>query len=412
MPIVAEILDERNDGGPLCFLSKISLENYVDSLPANYRNYDVQREIVTNVYLDRLVDTVLNKRHIPPIVLVIDEGAFRRDERRLEIDKFKILDGLQRTFRLDVVKRTIRFCLDNVDNPTELLDLNRFAFSRRFSGDLRQFDSTTNTFRAVVQFMASEGREALISSFSENSQWFEIWANLTPRQEVQKMLTLNAGHKAVKTRHQLELLFLNLLDQLQLEAGEEFTIRREKDISSTQFSKTREVGAFHFAHIISALLSLGLARPVTPSTTLIQNIQSDDRDEENLDFVTPELLAEVMRFLVRLDRLVVDNFPEHGRIWFGREVTLAGIFGAIGFAANEMQEDPLDVMVRLQGLLEAQPALLALPLFEDTRNSLDLSKINIGTANRSAIFSAFKHLLSSDEVHPIDWEEMFGVTES
>lgn len=72
MKIKARILDSRTEGDSTCFLSSMSLEDYVGALPSSYRDYEVQREIVSNVYLDHLVDTVLNRRHIPPIVLVVD----------------------------------------------------------------------------------------------------------------------------------------------------------------------------------------------------------------------------------------------------------------------------------------------------------------------------------------------------
>src|SRR5712671_2221640 len=105
----ATILDSRTDGGSECFLCRITLEDYVASLPATYQDYDVQREIVSNVYLDHLVDTVLAGKHIPPIVLV--GGNHTRDGDELLIESFKILDGLQRTFRLQAIRLTITYCL-------------------------------------------------------------------------------------------------------------------------------------------------------------------------------------------------------------------------------------------------------------------------------------------------------------
>ncbi len=64
MTLLAEILDERNEESTTCFLAKVTLESYIDSLPSAYQSYDVQREVVANVYLDHLVNTVLEKRHV------------------------------------------------------------------------------------------------------------------------------------------------------------------------------------------------------------------------------------------------------------------------------------------------------------------------------------------------------------
>jgi hypothetical protein len=412
MTIVAQILDERDEGGPRCFLSKISLQDYIGGLPDDYRDYDVQREIVTNVYLDRLVDTVLHKRHIPPIVLVIEAGEFEIKGNTLIIEKLKILDGLQRTFRLDVIKKTIDYALDEVgalaNGVNELLELSRYSFSRRFSESLRELDSNTNILRSIVQAICDHGQDFVVNAYLENNQWFEIWTNLTPAQEVQKMLTLNAGHKSVKTRHQLELLFLHLLSRLHADADEKFTIHREREISSTQFSKNREIGQYHFAHVISALLSFGKGSPVAPTTALVQSIQDDSDEEGSLHFVSPQVLIDFMRFLVNLDRLLSQHYPKHGRIWLGREVTLAGMFAAVGKSAIENDENWSGALDQFLEQVKDNPEVLALDAFEAARNNVDLSKVNIGNVNRTAVFSAISKLIDSNQIEPIDWDTEFG----
>mgnify|MGYP005846577757 FL=1 len=244
MKVKATILDSRDDGNSRCILSRMSLQDYVNALPSSYQDYDVQREIVSNVYLDHLVDTVLNRRHIPPIVLVVENGDYNIQNDVLGLASFKILDGLQRTFRLQAIRKTIDFCCENLDPQSNYLSWSKFKFSRSFSNQLHEFDSNTEVLRAVVEVFQREGKESLLKTFTENNQWFEIWIGLTPQDEVRKMLMLNAGHKPVKTRHQLELLFLNLLPILRDGEGQDFTLVREKDISATQFSKERKVGTF------------------------------------------------------------------------------------------------------------------------------------------------------------------------
>ena len=43
-----------------------------------------------------------------------------------------------------------------------------------------------------------------------------------------------------------------------------------------QLSKSRQVGEFHFASVITSLLSFYDGSPVTPTTGLIEQIQSSD----------------------------------------------------------------------------------------------------------------------------------------
>jgi hypothetical protein len=410
MKLTAKVLDTRKDGESQCLLCRITLESYVKGLPTTYQDYEVQREIVSNVYLDHLVDTVLRKQHIPPIVLVVESGNFALQNGDLEIRDFKILDGLQRTFRLQAIWETVQYGLEKVADWENYLGWNKFKFSRQFSADMRALNSNTDTLRSVLEGLKVLGKPGLVSSFSENGQWFEVWIGLSPDEEVKKMLTLNAGHKSVKTRHQLELLFLNLLPTLRAGEGRDFRLVREKEVSSTQFSKKRETGSFHFAHIISALLSFYSGKPITPSVELIQGIQTSEAGIEEYDaLMSPEFLREFVAFLVKLDRLLSDQYQDLGVLWMGREVTLAGLFGALGTAADNSDVGRQDIMRRFLEVIRTYPTALNLEKFETVRNSLDLSKVNIGAVNRAAVFSAVTSLLRNVPPAPIDWREHFGL---
>jgi len=406
MTIKAKILDSRCEGKSECFLCRITLQDYVNGLPETYQDYDVQREIVSNVYLDHLVDTVLQKGHIPPIVLVVDENNLKRENGTLLIKTFKILDGLQRTFRLQAIGHTIKYCLEN-DLDDEYLDWSKFKFSRHFSEDLRKLNSNTDVLRSILLARETFGDKALKETLSDNGQWFEVWTGLTPEQEIRKMLTLNAGHKPVKTRHQLELLFLNLLPILRSATNNRFQLVREKDVSSTQFSKNREIGHFHFAHLITALLSLYEGKAVATSTGLIQSIQSDDNVLEKYnDFLSADFLKSFISCMVKLDTLLANQYGALGTTWLGREVALAGLFGALGAEATDAT-DRIHRMKALLDILQSNPKILNLSGFEKTRNSLDLSKVNIGNVNRAAIFSAIEQLLQTSSSKPINWHEHF-----
>ena len=408
----AQILDTRNDGESRCFLAKMTLEEYISAIPSTYQDYDVQREIVSNVYLDKLVDTVLEKRHIPPIVLVVDEDNLLKSGDKLAIKTFKILDGLQRTFRLKTIRETIDYCLNELqDEPQEYLALNRFKFSRKFSSDLRELNSNTEVLRAVLQSLVLHGKKALLETYSKNNQWFEIWTGLDPNAEVRKMLTLNAGHKPVKTRHQLELLFLNLLPVLRMDDDGEFRLVREKEVGSTQFSKGRDCGSFHFAHIITALLSFYSGKPVTPSADLIQDMQGEDNlVEEYGELMNPTFLKKFVSFLVRLDRVISDKYNQLGVMWMGREVSLAGLFGALGSFADESGISREDAMIRMLQLVKKDAGILRLVEFEKVRNSIELSKVNIGNVNRTAIYSAIKSLLQDPtRKNQLNWRKCFDM---
>ena len=404
----AIILDSRADNGSNCFLCRLTLEEYVVGLPQTYRDYEIQREIVNNVYLDRLVDTVLLRRHIPPIVLVVEAKNFNHAGREATFKTFKILDGLQRTFRLQAIKRTVDFCVQQLDKTEDYTSWNKFKLSREFSETLRKMDSNTEILRSVLEYRKRSGENKLRETFSENTQWFEIWTGLSPTDEVGKMLTLNAGHKPVKIRHQLELLFLNLLPTLQQGMGADFKLVREKEVSATQFSKNRSVGSFHFAHILTSLLSLHDGKAVAPTTSLVQSIQSSEAGiEEYQEITTPKFLIDFVSFLVSLDRLLSAQYPSIGVLWMGREISLSGLFGALGAFSKEFKQDRSLVMKKLLSVVEHYPNILDLQDFENQRNNLDLSKVNIGNVNRNAVFNAVLDLLNNPKPRKVDWRRHF-----
>lgn len=411
MTMIAKILDERAEGGSTCFLAQITLEDYVNALPPTYKAYDVQREIVTNVYLDHLVNTVLEKKHIPPIVLVVDANKFSRNEKEITIDAFKILDGLQRTFRLRSIRETIKFAIKpRQESLEECLSWTRFKFSRHFSSDLREIESNTDVLRAVLESLQKVGQDRLLETYTKNTQWFEIWTGLSPDEEVRKMLTLNAGHKPVKARHQLELLFLNLLPLLREGEGEAFQIVREKEVGATQFSKGRKCGSFHFAHIITALLSLYEGKPIAATTELIQGIQSGESSiDEYAEYMKPDFLRHFVTFLVQIDQVLTEEYKEVGTRWMGREVSLAGLFAAIGAISIERKSTREAVMNELLHVTDTNAKTLNLGQFEAVRNSVELSKVNIGSINRNAVFGAIKALLKNHGV-VIDWQNFFGTS--
>lgn len=200
-----EILDKFSEGESNCYLLKVNLKDYIESLPSDYQEYEIQREIVNNIYLDKLIDTLLEKKHIPLIVLISNEGEYitrTKKQSTIKINKFKILDGLQRTYRLKSIYDTINLYL-SINNES-VNDMSRYNLARKFSEDLDKINSSSLILYKIVRFFSSKDTDP--TSIFDRDQWFELWVNLSPEEEVNKMLVLNAGHKPVKTRHQLELL--------------------------------------------------------------------------------------------------------------------------------------------------------------------------------------------------------------
>ena len=404
------ILDKMQENGGICYLTKITLADFVTSLPLGYQDYEVQREIVTNTYLDNLIDTVLQQKHIPPIVLVIDSGKFTIQNNNILISEFKILDGLQRTYRLKLIWDSIQFFNAQILLSDDILGLKRIQLSRRYSEQLEKINSNSKILEAIIRYYnenSTPEKNVAVEDCFNNYQWFEIWSNLTPQQEVNKMLVLNAGHKPVKTQHQLELLFLNLIPIIKKSGLEAFVLIREKDSNSTVFSKNRKKGQFHFSHLITSILSLNEGKPITANVNLVHKTQSSDFDIEQFEsYFNYVFLHKFIEILLKLDDSLENQFGELGTKWMGREVSLVGMFAAIGKFGNKDSLSPLTMLEKLDEIIASNPASLNLTEYEQVRNSLDLSKINIGTVNKNAIYNGIYALLLNNE-QIIIWSNHF-----
>jgi hypothetical protein len=402
-----KILDRFKEADSECLLASISLNDYVEGLPEGYKSYEVQREIVKNTYLDNLVDTITEGNHIPPIVIVVEKEKYKITDSSIEVSEYKILDGLQRTFRLKIIFDTLNILIEALEKEEPLIfELSKLQLNRKFKEKLIEIESNSSILSSLVEFAKTKGSENL-SALYERNQWFEIWTGLSSDQEVNKMLILNAGHKPVKTKHQLELLFRNIIPILQKVDFNDFKIVREKEMSSIQYSKNRIPGQFHFSHIITSVLSLSEGKPLTTNTNLIQKSQSDYFNEEVFDkFLHLNFLKEFIRGLLDIDNAITGEFGEAGTKWMGRETSLVGMYAATGKYINEKFIKPQEAISVLRERIVSNPSLLCLAEFENERNNQNLAKINIGSVNKKAVYEGIYSVLI-DPTNKIDWKIYF-----
>lgn len=394
-----KILDTKSEESSTCFLVSASLEDYIRSIPSDYDNYEIQRAIVNNSYLDRLVFTIFKRGHIPTITLITDEP--KDNILNEDISRFKILDGLQRTHRLKIIFETKELFLRNKETLDK--EISDFKLKRLFRDQLSEIGSSGNIFAAIKDFYYKQGEDALNRCFTENTQWFEIWSGLTPEDEVRKMLVLNAGHKPVNIKHQLELLFQNVYPIFESIKSGNIVITREKEASSAVFSKGRAVGSYHFSHLISALISFFEKKPISTNSNFISKVQDDDQKMKDFSEVfSYSFLEDFLRSVNKLDLAAQSHYGEIGTQWIGREVSLTSIFAVVGHHSNNS-----DQLVSIIDGISSNFEKCNLKDYETCRNSVDLAKVNIGNINKRNIFKAFDNFLNEGMSNPINWKKIF-----
>jgi hypothetical protein len=396
-----KVLDRFNEGDATCLLCKVSLADYVNGLPENFREFYIQRGIVTNRFLDNLWDTLSAQRHIPPIVLVggeITPDLSSKEEFDLPAN-FKVLDGLQRSHRLKEIWDTVDFIEKEFEDNSSL---SVPQLARQQANNLRKKGINPQIFqKALGAHRGGNGREFL---FERNTIWLEVWFGLSDAAQIQKMLVLNAGHKSVNIKHQIELIFWSRFEKLQAELAPGIVFR-EKDKSSISYSKGRQPGEYHFAHLISAFVSLLDGALVTTNAeySADQAFPGERESDEILLDVDDQVLRAFAHTIAALDHSLRTDV---GVRWLGREVVLVGIFGAIGALAEGGAGGKVEALRDFEGKIPQFIATLNLAEFERWRNNLELSKVNIGNVNKREVFSATLEFLKGRNDGLIQWGEI------
>ncbi len=227
-----KVLDTKKEGESTCYLAKCHMNEYLEHLPENYKDWNIQRGIVNNHYLDKLIETLIQSKHIPPLVLTTDEVNV--DGNNGQLEHFQVLDGLQRTHRLKLIHNSVKFINDNLDIKEEAQNSGILKAVRRYSSQINEGNASSPIVRRLLSEIEI-GND--INTLFNFEQWVEVWENLSLTEQVNKMLLLNAGHKSVSKKHQIEIIFHNILSKLESEVQHDFNIVRERNVSSISVNK-------------------------------------------------------------------------------------------------------------------------------------------------------------------------------
>lgn len=400
------ILRSKTEGSASCFLCNTSLMEYINNIPDTYRDFDVQRGIVANKYLDSMIDTILNKRHIPVLVLVASD--IRNIDSSSTVERFNILDGLQRTFRIKAIWETVKFVFDKIEFNPDFVNENRISLSRNYAEALLKIDSDIKILCKILEYLRDHTKDDLNRCFCENELWLEVWQNLDNKQQIDKMLLLNAGHKSVTIKHQIELLFLNLLPEIKL-IRPDINIIRDKEQTALYYSKHRTKLNYYFSHIIISFVSLCAGKIVNANVDFVKEVQNDQlRIYEFVEDVKFDLLNQFFSILVSLDEQLSECYPEMGPKWIGREVVLVGLFGGIGAYAQDNRIHVNEALNEFDKKLKNFVELADLSGFEGARSQLELSKINIGSVNKKAVYAMTTDFMSGELRSGFSWSKYFS----
>lgn len=408
-----KILSRREEKvtNSICYMCEGSLEDYITSIPERYTDYDVQRGIVNNVYLDRLTQTILEKRYIPPIVLIVEDYFIEKHQTIIVENNFKILDGLQRTYRIKSIFNALNIYIEELENGIDFSEFTKFKLSKIYREKLEINDTNATILWNINKISKQNNYDLkyLKLIFCDFKQWFEVWINLEKKEQINKMLLLNAGHKPMDLKHQLELLFLNIIPSDQLK-----NFVRAKDINSSFFYKKKKIGQLHLSHFISALLAFEATKPINVDAKYLQNLQNDlDNELEKIKtYFEYENLIYLIDFTTKLDVMFAEHYSEEniGLEWIGRETVLIGLFAAFGRFYKKKKEEGFSFSKSLDLIKEKirkNIVIFKIDEFNSAKTtSIDITKVNIGNIFKYTTFNAMCQFLLNNKTE-INWDTLF-----
>lgn len=404
-----KILDRKQiDGQQSWFLGKISLWDYLSAVEPNNYEFEVQRGIVKNRYLDSILDSIHRREVIPPITITTNELEFAEDNYiTIESGKFNILDGLQRTYRLWLYKKLFEISISNKDLFGECsvhtivseLKTAEYYFPGVISiAQIKEILDTNNPINIDI----------IPHIYMDFDIYLYIWSNLNEKETVNKMLILNAGQRKVSINHQYELMFLQVLKDMHI--PDTISLIREKDLKYGAIRRgNREIGEYIFSSAIIGIQSLIEGRPIRLSPDNIEiGVEDNYISKDKVDkFFNQPFLNIYLNSLIDLDTSL-NKYGDEYKKWFVKDTTISGLMGAIGSKLKEVSLDYSDkYREEIKSLCKKIDMLDCFNIqdFYIEYNLLSSTKINIGDKVRDAIFKYSKALI---EEKNISWKDAFN----
>ena len=398
-------------------LARVSLWDYLSCLTHEDFDYDIQRGIVINPYLDSILNSVVNKNALPPFSLVTIDFQKNYGDDTAVISQFNILDGLQRTYRLWLYKKIAELALaqktKNYQTVTNKLK-NQFP-------DFSKIISPRQIRRLFEEREENDCNDITVWNlehiFEDYYIYLYIWQGLSDQEAVKKMLILNAGQKRMPISHQYELMYLHVFRDFQYNQ-DGVRLYRSKDVKSNDIKKgKREIGEYLIPSIIIGLQSFIAGMPMRLSGDMLYSATSQDKEfisEESTDlFFNRDFIYRFVTAYYHLDSRISSD--DNTKIWMSKDATIAGLMGGFGSVVrNSYREDCVfathgcELLENLINGIDTNNAF-QLDKYEQEYNRLQSARINIGMILRKALTHYTKNLVSGKQA---SWKEAFAVAQN
>lgn len=401
-----KIIDQNGKG--TWFLGRISLWDYLDSLNFDSFEYDIQRGIVRNQYLDTILSSIEKDQVLLPFSIVTRQSKI--EDGYAIFQTFDILDGLQRTFRLWMYKKIADYAVsEGIDDfKSALLGVRKEI---EVDPQLISISQVQNLFKKKSPINIWNLKDL----YSSYNIYLYLWKGLSEPEVIKKMLILNAGQKRVSLAHQYELMYLRFFKSIGNDIEDNIKFLRFKSRDFKKVSRgDRNPGTYLMPTAIIALQSFISGKPVRLESNMVNVEEIDDEfiKESNLSlFFAEPFIKDFFRTLYTLDcHLCGDDMKKNK--WFVKDTTISGILGGIGNIIREKYPEDSAFADNSIALFEMYATVLSnmanpfnIDSFYENYGKLSSVKVNIGSLVRKIIRDYTIELINNSNA---SWDYCFA----
>jgi len=364
--IIGRAVDKR--AGTRVFYAMTTIEDYLKLIGDDFEDFFIQRKREKHKAYKRMRGDITKGALLPSITLA--------------------------------VKKNVATAIDAAKDDGEIKELLSQP------GSVNILDGLQRTY--ILKDLASSGDE-----FDQSQTLLlEFWIETNIHHLIYRIIVLNAGQKPMSMRHQVELLFLTVKDELESSIdGLEIYTEREG---------ARRRGARRFAldRIATAYQCFLTQNTVVSRDNLVAQKMLDSKILESTEEVLGDEFEKFRGYLeiyAALDDHVCRVYSAEdkergiptGANWFGNEIVMNSFFAAVSSCqGSEKKKERCKTALReMARILEAASPgddPLGLGPLHELLSGIPLRKVNVGNETRRILFVGFKEYFRDEGDTPFD----------
>lgn len=360
--IIGSTIDQRTNTTVL--YAQIEISDYLNLVGKNYDEFEIQRRRQNHQAYDRMKADILKGALLPTITLAVNPKVARTYKRLWDAgdhnelknklyssDNIRVLDGLQRTFIIDDLKKQ------------------------------------GNVFKKDQKLL------------------LEIWIDEDIKHLIYRLIVLNAGQKPMSLRHQIELLFMTMKDRLESEI-DGLEILNERD--ETRRSKAKK---FPFDRIVTAYYCFTTESPEEKRQNVIvkqmDEVEIFNSNEKELSTSFSNYI-QYLKHYVQLDEEVFRLYTSFSepqikspQNWLAEDNVINSFFAAVAqfhddkVLAKRVSKS-LGLLLKTLKTSKPKSDPFALKTLSDIRSGVNPKNVNVGFETRRILTSGFKEFFREE----------------